>query len=59
MDLAIAAGVDAPTLCAKCKVTALPQLPADKFASVKAWLESKRAKPEPVGADITADDLQY
>lgn len=59
MDLAIAVGVDAPTLCAKCKVTALPQLPADKFASVKAWLESKRPKPEPAMADIIADEIPY
>lgn len=59
MDLAIAVGVDAPTLCAKCKVTALPQLPADKFASVKAWLESKRPKPEPAMADIIDDEIPY
>lgn len=59
MDLAVAVGVDAPTLCAKCKVTALPQLPADKFASVKAWLESKRPKPEPAMEDIIADEIPY
>lgn len=63
MALAVAVGVDAPTLCAKCKVTALPQLPADKFASVKAWLESKRAREvkaiEREMAEIIDDEIPY
>lgn len=57
MDLAVAVGVDSPTLCGKCQVQTLPELPADKFAPVKAWLESKRKTAS--AGDIIDDEIPY
>jgi len=60
MDLAVSVGVDSTTLLAKCKIKRLPDLPADKFAAVKSWLNSKRVEPAPNPAsDIIDDEIPY
>jgi len=68
MDLAVSVGVSSPELCTKCKVSALPELPASKFAAVKAWLEGKLTKEvkaierevrEAIADDILDDHVPY
>ena len=59
MMLAEYAGVDAVTLCAKCKIPALPALPAAKYESVRKWLESKldKSTPPPAAAKAAPSDI--
>lgn len=58
MMLAEKAQVDAKTLCAKCKIDAVANLPATRFDDVRKWLLSKMPSG-PQHSDILEDEVPF
>jgi hypothetical protein len=58
MMLAEKAHVDAKTLCAKCKIDAVANLPATRFDDVRKWLLSKMPSG-PQHSDILEDEVPF
>lgn len=61
MQLAVAKGIDARTLCQVGGISAVKDMPQAMFEQCRAWIAKQPAKPapEPAMADIIDDEIPY